>query len=676
MPAFVLHAHFYQPPRENPWTGAVPREASAAPAHDWNERITTECYRPNAFARIVDDAGAVVAIVNNYSLMSFDLGPTLAVWLEQHHPDVLERIVEADRAHGTAIAHPFHHSILPLATAADARTEIRWGIAEFRHRFGRVPAGFWLPETALDDAVLAMLVEEGVSFTIVAPTQLAVAPAAVPARWHHPDGRGIDLVVYDGELAQQLAFGMSGLNAQALLDEFARHRVAPLVVAATDGETFGHHHPFTERAVAYAFAVLAKRAGIATGSLADRLGEVVDRQHARVIPSAWSCAHGLDRWRRDCGCTTGGELGWNQQWRAPLRAALERLRDHAHSAFETLGASVFNDPWAARDDYVGVLLDPHSVEAFAAKHLRGDADLVRALTLLEMQRHALAMFTSCGWFFSDLAGLEAVQNLRYAARCFDLLVELGDTPPIEDVLALLAQARSNDPAEGDGRRVWERRVLSARVEADRIVAHLAIVELLRGGASSSIGAFDVNVIRHARTRGPVARLETGRVDLMHRRTRRVTQWSYAVAGDEHYDVLGVVLPVADAVSSDAVAIELHRLAEVSATIGPVHQLLIERHGGRRFGLDVMIMDLAPRLVGDIAAPALMALTRRALGSGHVGHVRAARRFLRSLETAGVPVDIAPVQEAFYRANEVAALPPELDDLGRDLRLAVGSLGLS
>jgi hypothetical protein len=676
MPAFVLHAHFYQPPRENPWTGAVPREASAAPAHDWNERITAECYRPNAFARIVNDAGAVVAIVNNYGLISFDIGPTLAVWLEQHHPDVLDRIVEADRAHGTAIAHPFHHTILPLATRADARTEIRWGIADFRRRFGRAPAGFWLPETALDDSVLALLVDEGVSFTVVAPTQLSTAPSAVPARWHHPDGRGIDLVVYDGELAQQLAFGMSGLNAQALLDEFARHRVSPLVVAATDGETFGHHHPFTERAVAYAFGVLAERAGVSSGALSDRLADVAERQHTGVIPSAWSCAHGLDRWRRDCGCSTGGEPGWNQQWRAPLRAALERLRDHAHGVFETLGTEVFNDPWAARDDYVDVYLDAQALDTFAARHVRSDADITKALTLLEMQRHALAMFTSCGWFFSDLAGLETVQNLRYAARCVDLLVELGDSPPIEDVLAILADARSNDPAEGDGRRVWERRVLSARVEADRVVAHLSIIELLRGGASSSIGVFDVKVVRHARTRGPVARLETGRVDLMHRRTRRVTQWSYAVAGDDHYDVLGVVSAVTDAVASDAIAIELHRLADVTASIAPLHQMLVDRHGGRRFGLDVMIMDLSPRLAVDIAAPALMALTRRALGSGQLGHVRAARRFLRSLEAAGVPVDIAPVQEAFYRANELAPLPSELDDLGRDLRLAVGSLGLN
>ncbi|MGD9792380.1 MAG: DUF3536 domain-containing protein [Acidimicrobiia bacterium] len=678
MPAFALHGHFYQPPRENPWTESVPRELSAAPFHDWNERITAECYRPNAFARIVDADRRVVAIVNNYGLMSFDLGPTLASWLAEHEPEVLDRIIAADRESHTAIAHPWHHAILPLALPRDARTEIRWGIAEFRHRFGRDPKGFWLPETALDDTTLSLLIDEGISFTIVAPSQIDQPPSGVPARWHHRDGRGIDLVVYDGELSHQLAFSMAEIAAEDLLATVGKKQAA-LVVGATDGETFGHHHHYTERAVAYALAVLAKRGEVVTGVNAAPLAQLIDsfgdRQRVAVHPSAWSCAHGLGRWQIDCGCNSGGHPGWNQAWRAPLRKALDLLRNKTHSVFEHRGSALFHHPWAARDAYVSVLLGATGSNEFGAEHVLPGADLSVALTLLEAERHALAMYTSCGWFFDDLAGLETVQVLRYAARCLDLLAELGEESVLEAFLDVLATGSSNDPVEGDGRRVWERRVMSARVDAERIVAHLALLELLRGGSSNHIGPFHVHIERHARTVGPNARLETGRVRLVHRRTHRTTQWSYAVAGDPHYEVLGVVAPADDPQARDAMAVELHRIAASNAPIGDLHDRMVARHGGRRFGLDVLVMDLAPRLSNDLAAPALLALVRRALATGATGHVRAARRFLRTLAIAGISVDLAPAQELYYRSNEEKPVPVGLHELGFDLGLAVTSLGL-
>ena len=433
-PHLVVHGHFYQPPRENPWTEVVPTEPSAAPFHDWNERITAESYRPNAHARIVDDHGRVVAIVNDYELLSFNVGPTLASWLAEHAPDVLERMQAGDARAGTALAQAYNHAILPLCNRRDLRTQIRWGVADFRLRFGRDPDGFWLPETAVNDDVLAALVEEGLRFTVLAPGQ-AAAPmvAGRHYRWEHPDGkRALTLAFYDGPLSHDIAFSAGTRSAAELVTRAVEAAPADgLALVATDGETFGHHHKFAERTVAYALAVEAPRHGVTTGSLAAWLDEHPPTEAMTVRESAWSCAHGLGRWREDCGCTTGAPPGWTQAWRRPLRNALDRLRDHAATVFATTGRRHLRDPWAARDAYVDVLLGTCTTEAFCATHLRpdADADAEIALALLEAQRHALLMYTSCGWFFHDLAGLETVQVLRYAARCMDLAAGGGGGAP-------------------------------------------------------------------------------------------------------------------------------------------------------------------------------------------------------------------------------------------------------
>src|SRR3954451_22255123 len=487
---FAVHGHFYQPPRENPWTETVPVEPSAAPFHDWNERIAAECYRPNAFARIVDDRGRVLAIVNDYALLSFNIGPTLASWLEQHQPDAYARILAADAEAGTAIAQAYNHVILPLASPRDVRTQVRWGLADFRYRFGRAAEGIWLPETAVNDEVLAVLVEEGVRFTILAPGQ--AAGRLEPGRayyWEHPDGLGrISLVFYDGALSHDVAFGLATRSAAELVDRAQHASGGGLVLVATDGETFGHHHKFTERTVAYALAVEAPRRNLATGPVAAWLAENPPTEPMAVHESAWSCAHGVGRWREDCGCSTGGPPGWDQRWRAPLRAALDLLRDHAAAVFERVGAAVLHDPWAARDAYIDVVLDPSAMDEFLAKHAVAGADVTLALTLLEAQRHAMLMYTSCGWFFYDLAGLETVQVLRYAARCLDLLREAGDDPPEDAFLAQLAEAHSNDGTEGDGATIWRRHVLPARVTPRRVVAHIALLELLDGRAPDPVVA--------------------------------------------------------------------------------------------------------------------------------------------------------------------------------------------
>lgn len=472
----VLHGHFYQPPREDPWTGIVPAQPSAAPFHDWNERVTDECYLPNT-AVPLPTADGHGRVVNTFEHLSFDVGPTLLSWLEVHRPEVYGAILAADGTAGRAIAQAYGHAILPLCNEADLRTQVRWGIVDFEHRFGRRPAGMWLPETAVSDAVLLVLAEEGIGFTILAPGQIdAVRPVGAdddawqpfepappgapqpqtvrPFRWLHPDvaDRAVDLVVYDGVLAHALAFGHP--NSTEILD--ATRGRQGMVVAATDGETFGHHHPGAQQAVAHALTIGAAERGIHVPRLADLLVERPPQQEARVRVSAWSCAHGLERWKADCGCHTGGHEGWNQAWRAPLRRALDELRDWGVALVDRLGPTLLRDPWAARDDYLSVLVGACPWEHFAAAHVVGDQH--RAGLLLDAQRNALLMYTSCGWFFNDLAGIETLQILRYAARAVDLYLQLGEAPPLDEVLDILAEARSNDPDIGDGRRIWQERV--------------------------------------------------------------------------------------------------------------------------------------------------------------------------------------------------------------------------
>lgn len=486
--ALVVHGHFYQPPREDPWTGAVPEQPGAAPFHDWNERITAECYRPNTAVEVVDEDGSRV-MVNAFEHLSFNVGPTLLSWLEVHHPDVYACIVGADAVTGRAIAQAYGHAILPLCNGHDLRTHVRWGIVDFTHRFGRRPEGMWLPETAVSDAVLAVLAEEGIRFTILAPGQVeAVRPLGEPGaawaphghsadeglgpvdpvpvdpvppdtsrplRWCHPARAdlAVDLVVYDGALAHALAFSRPSSD-----DILATTAGRPgLVAAATDGETFGHHHRGAEQDVAHALTVGAARRAVRTPRLVDLLEDLPPTQQARVRVSAWSCAHGVGRWMADCGCSTGGDDGWSQAWRAPLRWALDHLRDWGVDVVDRVGPTLLRDPWAARDSYLAVLIGARPWEDFAAEHIIGDGH--RAGLLLDAQRNALLMYTSCGWFFNDLAGVETVQILRYAARAIDLYRQLGEDPPEDAFLDLLAQARANDPAAGDGRQLWYDQVL-------------------------------------------------------------------------------------------------------------------------------------------------------------------------------------------------------------------------
>lgn len=513
-PALIIHGHFYQPPRENPWTGVVDREPSATPFHDWNARIHHECYRPNGFARVYDDAGAVLAVVDNYRRMSFNFGPTLASWLEEHEPTTYRRILDADRAsvaahggHGNAIAQAYNHAILPLMNDRDLRTQIRWGHLDFRRRFGRDAEGMWLPETACDKRTLGALIDEGMRFAILAPGQAAriregdrwrdvhaIDPRR-PYRFLHPDGSGRSLALffYDGAVSTAIAFEGLLTSSRAFVDRLERASGGPgtLVHAVTDGESYGHHHRHGERCLAYTLTDEAPRRGFWITNYGEFLDHVPPREEVDIAlgpdgrGSSWSCAHGVGRWYRDCGCHTGGKHGWDQRWRTPLRLALDLLRDEASRFFEDAAGDLARDPWAMRDDFGEVLgAKPPERHALLERHgvnVQDGTARERALALLEQQRSAMTMYTSCGWFFSDVAGLEAVQVLRYAARLVDQLRAEGAPDPEARMLEVLAEARSNHPERGNAADLYREAASRSRATTRTIAAHVSMRRFVGDG---------------------------------------------------------------------------------------------------------------------------------------------------------------------------------------------------
>jgi alpha-amylase/alpha-mannosidase (GH57 family) len=482
-----IHGHFYQPPRENPFTGKVPEQPSAAPWHDWNERITEESYAANANARILDGNGEVARTISTYQSISFDFGPTLLSWLEGADPETYRAIIDADAGsarrfggHGSAMAQAYNHTILPLSNQRDKVTQVRWGIADFEHRFGRRPAGMWLPETAVDTESLDILAREGVRFTVLSPYQ-AASVEGIDGSWSEVDGGKIDTRVpylvdlgerrsivvffYDGPLSREIAFdGL--LNdgktlAHRLLSAVGEPAESPrLGHVATDGETYGHHHRHGEMALAVALETIDADPEARLTNYPEFLTLAPPTLRAAIVEdSSWSCAHGVERWRADCGCHTGREPTGHQRWRGPLRSALDWVRDELIGPFESIGAELLEDPWQARDDYVSVVLGG-PVEDFLDVHARPGLDTAqraRAIGLLEIQEHAMLMYTSCGWFFDDISGLEAVFVLRHAGRVCELARQVLGVELEPELMARLEAAPSN--LEGvDGRVVYEREV--------------------------------------------------------------------------------------------------------------------------------------------------------------------------------------------------------------------------
>ena len=587
-----VHGHFYQPPRENPWLETVELQESATPYHDWNERITSECYAPNGASRIVNQQRQIVRIVNNYARMSFNFGPTLLSWLEDNAPRTYRMIQDADQTsaslysnHGSALAQVYNHIIMPLASERDARTQIRWGIADFEHRFGRKPEGMWLAETAVSRSVLDLLAQERIKFTVLAPHQAArvrriAAPGKDPDAWTetpdatvdttHPyivqldHGRSIAVFFYDGPASRAIAFeGL--LNdgetfARRLLSRFPADHPASepqLVHVATDGESYGHHHRHGEMALSYALNWVKDNNLARLTNYGEFLEKFPPQWEAEVADdTSWSCAHGVERWRSDCGCNSGGKPGWNQRWRTPLREALDLLRDRTAPLAEAVAAPLLKDLWAARDAYIHVILDRSSdnLDRFFAAHATRPlttAERITVFELLELQRHTQLMYTSCGWFFDDISGIETVQIIAYAGRVLQLANRLFTDPALfttpelsirsayeleADFLQILARAESNVPDLGNGAEVYRRFVNAGRLDLESVGAHYAISSMFRSYPDSgNIFCFDVQRHSYDVMTSGRGRFAVGRATLCSRITEECEDICFAVLhlGDQN-----------------------------------------------------------------------------------------------------------------------------------------------
>jgi len=508
-----IHCHFYQPPRENPWLEAVEAQDSASPDHDWNVRIARECYLANGWSRILDGQGRISKIVNNYARISFNFGPTLLSWMEDREPEGYQRILDGDResqrafsGHGAAIAQSYNHTILPLCNSRDKRTQILWGIRDFQHRFRRDPEGMWLPETAVDLETLDVLSSQGIEFTILAPSQASQLRTQKKAPWIEleygidsrrayacrlPSGREIALFFYDGAISSAVAFErllQNGENfTRTLLSRFDREGdTGQLMHVATDGETYGHHHAHGDMALAYALHCIEENSLARLTNYGEYLALHPPTQEVRIKErTAWSCVHGVGRWTTNCGCNSGGHPHWNQNWRQPLRDALDWLRDDLALPYERELKKLVHDPWLAREEYVAVVRDRSmsNVQAFLAEHrvrALSHHEQVRVLRLLEMQRHLMLMYTSCGWFFDEPTGPETVQILQYAGRAVQLGQQLLGGDREEQFLKRLEPVHSNIPEFGNGRQIYERFVTFAMLDLPGGAAHYAISSFFDG----------------------------------------------------------------------------------------------------------------------------------------------------------------------------------------------------
>jgi alpha-amylase/alpha-mannosidase (GH57 family) len=556
-----IHGHFYQPPRENPSLEYVELQESAYPYHDWNERITAECYAPNAASRMMDDQGRIASIVNNYSKISFNFGPTLLSWLQEKTPEVYRSILDADRAssqnfsgHGSAMAQCYNHMIMPLANQRDKRTQIIWGIQDFKHRFQREPEGMWLPETAVDVETLDLLAERGIKFTILAPRQASRVRKIGARSWKDvhgeridptrayqarlPSRRTISLFFYDGPISKAVAFEHLLDNgqhfAERLASGFSDSRDWPqLVNIATDGESYGHHHHFGEMALSFALDHIQSANLAKLSNYAEFLEKHPPTHEVEIFDnSSWSCVHGVERWRSNCGCNSGGHSDWNQEWRRPLRAALDWLRDQLTPLFEDTGRSLLKDPWAARDAYIDVVLNrnPENVNRFLAEHQIRDlseSERVTAMKLLELQRHAMLMYTSCGWFFDELSGIETVQVIHYAGRALQLAGEVVGNCSLEDeFLRRLGEAKSNLAEHRDGAHIYEKFVKPAVLDIRRLAAHYAIRSVFEEyGDQADIYSYKAERTKYRRAEAGKMKLVLGRA----RFTSRITLESAVLA---------------------------------------------------------------------------------------------------------------------------------------------------
>ncbi|MFC1929486.1 DUF3536 domain-containing protein [Chloroflexota bacterium] len=671
-----IHGHFYQPPRENAWLEYVELQDSAYPYHDWNERITTECYEPNTTSRILGDDDFITQIASNYAKMSFNFGPTLLAWMEKDAPGVYQAIIKADRqsqqnfsGHGSALAQAYNHIIMPLANHRDRYSQVLWGIQDFEHRFGRQPEGMWLPETAVDIETLDIMAELGIKFTILAPHQAGGVRKLATEKWkevsdasidptqaylvNFPSGRRINIFFYDGPISRAIAFedmlNSGETFAERLIDAFSEKRDHPqLVHIATDGETYGHHHRFGDMALAYALH------HIETNNLAKitNYGEYLEMypptHEVEIIEkTSWSCMHGIDRWWSDCGDNSGAHPKWNQEWRTPLRESLDWLRDSVASQYEEKAGQHLKDPWAARDDYIDLILNrsPDIMAQFLSKHTThelNDMEKITTLKLLELQRHAMLMYTSCGWFFDDLSGIETVQVIQYAGRVVQLAQELFGNDTEQHFLGLLAKAKSNIRAQGDGRHIYDSYVRSAMVDLNRVVAHHAISSLFEEyNDESRVNCYLINNEDYQTTDCGKTRLAMGRARVTSEITGESALLSFGVFhfGD-HVINAGVREYQGDEAYQEMVSETTQTCAAADFT--EVIRLLDKHFGSSSYSLKSLFRDEQRKVLDYILESTMSEIEAayRQLYDSHYPEMR----FLSELG--------GPVPKAFHSAAEL------------------------
>jgi alpha-amylase/alpha-mannosidase (GH57 family) len=571
-----IHGHFYQPPRENPWLETVETQDSAAPYHDWNERVCAECYAPNGAARILNVRNQITRIVNNYARISFNFGPTLLSWLKENAPRTYRMILDGERrsrasfgGHSSAMAQVYNHIIMPLASDRDRVTQIRWGIADYESHYGSAPEGMWLAETAVDTRSLELLADHGIKFTLLAPHQckrirpLKGAPERADSEWtdtpdatvdttrpyllRFPSGSQIAVFFYNGPASRAIAFeGLlnSGENFAGRLKAGFKDTAQPqLVHVATDGESYGHHHKHGEMALAYALLLLERDKSLKLTNYGQFLAEFPPESECEIVEdTSWSCAHGIERWRSNCGCNGGKPF--HQLWRAPLRQALDELRDALVLLSEREGNKLFKDVWEARDGYIAVVLDrsdesiDHFLNAFAARKLT-PAERIRALELMEMQRHTQLMYTSCGWFFDDISGIETVQIIAYSARVLQLAREIfgEQAARLEPAfLVRMAEAKSNIPGAGDGEQIYKACVATMELGLEQVAAHYAISSVFSSYAEETeLFCYRVRRISYEIHTSGRGRLALGRAHVASAITGQEQSFSFAVLhfGDQN-----------------------------------------------------------------------------------------------------------------------------------------------
>jgi alpha-amylase/alpha-mannosidase (GH57 family) len=634
MGCFVcIHCHFYQPPRENAWLEAVESQDSASPYHDWNERITAECYLPNGASRMLDGRKRITKIVNNYARISFNFGPTLLSWMEERAPQAYEQVLEADResqksfsGHGSAIAQAYNHLILPLANSRDKRTQIVWGIRDFQHRFGRDPEGMWLPETAVDLETLEILSSLGIKFTILAPHQAAKMRTEKGKAWINLHGQGIDsrraytcnlrsgdsfgLFFYDGVVSRAVAFEKLLFNGENLARRLTGRfdpegDSAQLIHIATDGETYGHHHSHGDMALAYALDYIEKNKLARITNYGEYFAQHPPSQEVEILErTSWSCMHGIARWESDCGCNSGANHHWKQAWRRPLREALNWLRDELDAMYEVGAKDLLRDPWTARDEYAIAVIDrsADTADSFLAEHALRELspeEATRALRLLEMQRHLMLMYTSCGWFFDEPTGPETVQVLQYAGRAVQLSEQLFGGEREEQFLTRLEKVWSNISEFGNGRSIYERFVRPAMLDLCGVAAHYAISSLFDGYRdSTSMYRYHAQLQDVYPFEKGGARLAVGRARITSRTTRGELQFNFAALHLGGHKLVAGIHPCHDSDGFRPFAEQT--CAAFSAGDLAGCSLLIDQHfRGDTYSLKSLFRDERQRIVKQI-----------------------------------------------------------------------------